>query len=390
MPPGTGICHQVNLEYIGQAVWSSTSGEHADGATIAYPDTLVGTDSHTTMVNGLGVLGWGVGGIEAEAAMLGQPVSMLIPEVVGFKLTGALSEGITATDLVLTVTQMLRAKGVVGRFVEFYGPGLAAMTLADRATIANMAPEYGATCGFFPVDDRTLDYLRLTGRPAETIALVEAYAKAQGMWRDADAPDPIFTDTLELDMSTRRAARSPGPKRPQDKVSLDKVDEVFNGDLFKIYHKEARGARRGRGPRPRHRRRRRRDRRDHQLHQHLEPLRAGRRRPGRAQGARAGPEAQAVGQDLARARIAGRHRLSRQGGADRGPERDGLQPRRLWLHHLHRQFGAARRADHGRDQRATISSPPRSCRATATSKAACRPTSAPTSSPRRRWSSPMR
>ncbi len=233
VPPGTGICHQVNLEYIGQAVWSS---KHQD-ATIAYPDTLVGTDSHTTMINGLGVLGWGVGGIEAEAAMLGQPVSMLIPEVVGFKLTGKLAEGITATDLVLTVTQMLRAKGVVGRFVEFFGPGLDVMTLADRATIANMAPEYGATCGFFPVDGRTLDYMRLTGRPAETIALTEAYAKAQGMWRHADSPDPVFTDTLELDMATVVPSLA-GPKRPQDKVSLSKVDEVFNGDLHKLYHKE--------------------------------------------------------------------------------------------------------------------------------------------------------
>ena len=238
VPPGTGICHQVNLEYIGQAVWSSPeTGEHASGsATIAYPDTLVGTDSHTTMINGLGVLGWGVGGIEAEAAMLGQPVSMLIPEVVGFKLTGELGEGITATDLVLTVTQMLRAKGVVGRFVEFYGPGLASMTLADRATIANMAPEYGATCGFFPIDERTMDYLRLTARPAETIALVEAYAKANGFWRHADAPDPIFTDTLELDMGSVVPSLA-GPKRPQDKVTLGKVDEVFNADLTKIYDK---------------------------------------------------------------------------------------------------------------------------------------------------------
>jgi aconitate hydratase len=239
VPPGTGICHQVNLEYVAQAVWSATeTGEHATGtAAIAYPDTLVGTDSHTTMVNGLGVLGWGVGGIEAEAAMLGQPVSMLIPEVVGFKLTGSLREGITATDLVLTVTQMLRAKGVVGRFVEFYGPGLDQMTLADRATIANMAPEYGATCGFFPVDDKTLDYMRLTARPAESIALVEAYAKANGFWRDAGSPDPVFTDTLELDMGSVVPSLA-GPKRPQDKVSLDTVDEVFNGDLFKIYHKE--------------------------------------------------------------------------------------------------------------------------------------------------------
>ena len=234
VPPGTGICHQVNLEYIGQAVWSSQAD---DGTTIAYPDTLVGTDSHTTMINGLGVLGWGVGGIEAEAAMLGQPVSMLIPEVVGFKLTGQLAEGITATDLVLTVTQMLRAKGVVGRFVEFYGPGLDHMTLADRATIANMAPEYGATCGFFPVDDRTLDYLRLTARPAETIALVEAYAKAQGMWRHADAADPLFTDTLELDMGSVVPSLA-GPKRPQDRVVLANVDDIFNADLAKVYHKD--------------------------------------------------------------------------------------------------------------------------------------------------------
>ncbi|MFA6122601.1 aconitate hydratase AcnA [Sphingomonas sp.] len=231
VPPGTGICHQVNLENIAQAVWSSVS---PDGKTIAYPDTCVGTDSHTTMVNGLGVLGWGVGGIEAEAAMLGQPVSMLIPEVVGFKLHGGLAEGITATDLVLTVTQMLRAKGVVGRFVEFYGPGLDALSLADRATIANMAPEYGATCGFFPVDDATLTYLRLTGRSDEQIALVEAYAKAQGMWRLADAPDPVFTDTLELDMSSVVPSLA-GPKRPQDKVILTEVDDTFNADLAKVY-----------------------------------------------------------------------------------------------------------------------------------------------------------
>ncbi|WP_294320358.1 aconitate hydratase AcnA [uncultured Sphingomonas sp.] len=235
VPPGTGICHQVNLEYVAQAVWSS---ESTDGSgTIAYPDTLVGTDSHTTMVNGLGVLGWGVGGIEAEAAMLGQPVSMLIPEVVGFKLTGKLQEGITATDLVLTVTQMLRAKGVVGRFVEFYGPGLSSMTLADRATIANMAPEYGATCGFFPVDDKTIDYMRLTARPEEVIALTEAYAKANGFWRDENAVDPIFTDTLELDMSTVVPSLA-GPKRPQDRVELPSVDDVFNADLEKVYKKD--------------------------------------------------------------------------------------------------------------------------------------------------------
>jgi aconitate hydratase len=230
VPPGTGICHQVNLEHIAQAVWTSND---ADGNLVAYPDTCVGTDSHTTMINGLGVLGWGVGGIEAEAAMLGQPVSMLIPEVVGFKLTGSLAEGITATDLVLTATQMLRAHGVVGRFVEYYGPGLASLTLADRATLANMAPEYGATCGFFGIDDKTLDYMRLTGRSAEVIALTEAYAKEQGFWIDP-AVEPVFSSTLELDMSTVQPSLA-GPKRPQDKVVLQQVDDVFNADLAEVY-----------------------------------------------------------------------------------------------------------------------------------------------------------
>jgi aconitate hydratase len=233
VPPGTGICHQVNLENIAQTVWTSAD---QNGEEVAYPDTLVGTDSHTTMVNGLGVLGWGVGGIEAEAAMLGQPVSMLIPEVVGFRFSGELKEGITATDLVLTVTQMLRAKGVVGRFVEFFGPGLAALTLADRATIANMAPEYGATCGFFPIDERTIEYLKLTGRDAERIELVRAYAQAQGMWRDASTPDPLFTDTLDLDMSTVEPSLA-GPKRPQDRVRLSDVDEMFNAELEGTYKK---------------------------------------------------------------------------------------------------------------------------------------------------------
>jgi len=233
VPPGTGICHQVNLENIAQTVWTSAD---QNGEEVAYPDTLVGTDSHTTMVNGLGVLGWGVGGIEAEAAMLGQPVSMLIPEVVGFRLSGELKEGITATDLVLTVTQMLRAKGVVGRFVEFFGPGLAALTLADRATIANMAPEYGATCGFFPIDERTIEYLKLTGRDADRIELVRAYAQAQGMWRDAATPDPLFTDTLDLDMSTVEPSLA-GPKRPQDRVRLSDVDEMFNAELEGTYKK---------------------------------------------------------------------------------------------------------------------------------------------------------
>src|SRR5437868_3975676 len=233
VPPGTGICHQVNLEYVSQCVWT---GEDQHGEAVAYPDTLVGTDSHTTMVNGLGVLGWGVGGIEAEAAMLGQPVSMLIPEVVGFRLDGELKEGITATDLVLTVTQMLRQKGVVGRFVEFYGPGLDSLTLADRATIANMAPEYGATCGFFPIDQRTIDYLELTGRDADRIALVKAYCRAQGLWRDSASPEPVFTDTLELDMSSIEASLA-GPKRPQDRVLLSDLDDQFNTELEDTYRK---------------------------------------------------------------------------------------------------------------------------------------------------------
>lgn len=219
VPPDTGICHQVNLEYLAKTVWH--------GNQVAYPDTLVGTDSHTTMVNGLGVLGWGVGGIEAEAAMLGQPISMLIPEVIGVKLSGKLLEGITATDLVLTITQMLRKRGVVGKFVEFFGPGLKDLTVADRATIANMAPEYGATCGFFPVDAATIDYLRLTGRDDHTIALVEAYAKAQGMWYDENAKDPVFTDVLELNLSNVVPSLA-GPKRPQDRVELSQLIPAFD------------------------------------------------------------------------------------------------------------------------------------------------------------------
>ncbi len=232
VPPGTGICHQVNLEHIAQGIWSS---EDENGEMVAYPDTCVGTDSHTTMINGLGVLGWGVGGIEAEAAMLGQPISMLIPEVVGFKLTGAMAEGVTATDLVLTCVQMLREVGVVGRFVEFYGPGVATLTLADRATIANMAPEYGATCGFFGIDDKTIDYMRLTGRSEENLALVEAYAKEQGMWFDPDH-EPVFTNTLELDVASVVPSLA-GPKRPQDRVILPEVDELFNGELASVYNK---------------------------------------------------------------------------------------------------------------------------------------------------------
>ncbi|KIN60614.1 Aconitate hydratase 1 [Sulfitobacter noctilucae] len=222
VPPGTGICHQVNLEYLAQTVWTDTD---QNGEEVAYPDTLVGTDSHTTMVNGMAVLGWGVGGIEAEAAMLGQPISMLIPEVVGFELTGKMMEGTTGTDLVLKVVEMLREKGVVSKFVEFYGEGLDHLPLADRATIANMAPEYGATCGFFPIDGETLRYLRTTGRDEDRIALVEAYARENGMWRDADYA-PIYTDTLSLDMGTIVPAIS-GPKRPQDYIALTSAHTAF-------------------------------------------------------------------------------------------------------------------------------------------------------------------
>jgi aconitate hydratase len=232
VPPGTGICHQVNLEYLGQVVWTKDE----DGETVAYPDTCVGTDSHTTMINGLGVLGWGVGGIEAEAAMLGQPVSMLLPEVIGFRLTGKLKEGVTATDLVLTVTQMLRKKGVVGKFVEFFGPGLSSMSLADRATIGNMAPEYGATCGFFPADSETIRYLTMSSRAEDRIALVEAYSKAQGMWREDGIEDPVFTDTLELDLGDVVPSMA-GPKRPEGRAPLEDIAANFAVALEAEYKK---------------------------------------------------------------------------------------------------------------------------------------------------------
>jgi aconitate hydratase len=242
VPPGTGICHQVNLEYLAQTVWTRKDKVKVDGKLvqmdIAYPDTLVGTDSHTTMVNGLSVLGWGVGGIEAEAAMLGQPYSMLLPEVIGVKLTGKLKEGVTATDLVLTVTQMLRKRGVVAKFVEFFGPGLANLSIADRATIGNMSPEYGATCGFFPIDDDTLEYLRDTGRSADRVALVAAYAKAQGLYRTKSTPDPIFTDVLKLELSQVEPSLA-GPKRPQDRIALKDTKHGFATALDKEFGKGA-------------------------------------------------------------------------------------------------------------------------------------------------------
>ncbi len=227
VPPGTGIIHQVNLEYLADVVWTNEK----DGEVVAYPDTCVGTDSHTTMINGLAVLGWGVGGIEAEAAMLGQPVTMLIPEVVGFKLTGKLQEGMTATDLVLNVVESLRNHGVVGKFVEFFGPGMRDLSLADRATLANMAPEYGATCGFFPIDEKTIQYMKLSGRKEETVALVESYAKEQGLWAYEGEVDPVFTSVVELDLSTVTPCIS-GPKRPQDKIVLDGADTKFTEEIF--------------------------------------------------------------------------------------------------------------------------------------------------------------
>ncbi len=242
VPPGTGICHQVNLEYLSRVVWTKKDKVTVDGKSatmdVAYPDTVVGTDSHTTMVNGLSVLGWGVGGIEAESAMLGQPMSMTLPEVIGFKLSGKLKEGLTATDLVLTVTQMLRARGVVGKFVEFFGPGLAHLTIADRATLGNMAPEYGATCGFSPIDDDTIAFLKNTGRPADVVALVAAYAKAQGMYRVKTTPDPMFTDILKLDLNTVEPSLA-GPKRPQDRVALKDVKMGFAGSMDKEFGKAA-------------------------------------------------------------------------------------------------------------------------------------------------------
>ena len=247
VPPGTGICHQVNLEYLAETVWvrKQKDGINNKSIDVAFPDSVVGTDSHTTMINGLSVLGWGVGGIEAEAAMLGQPISMLIPEIVGFKLTGRLREGVTATDLVLTVTQMLRKKGVVGKFVEYYGPGLDELSLEDRATIANMAPEYGATCGFFPIDAETVRYLKATARKAPRVALVEKYAKAQGLWRTAKSPDPVFTDTLSLDMTTVEPSMA-GPMRPQDRVPLSGIAANFAENLINTFKKEDAANRRAR------------------------------------------------------------------------------------------------------------------------------------------------
>ncbi len=363
VPPGTGIVHQVNIEYLARVVMTH------DGS--AYPDTCVGTDSHTTMQNGLGVLGWGVGGIEAEAAMLGQAISMLIPEVVGFGLTGELPSGTTATDLVLTITELLRKHGVVGKFVEFHGEGVAAVPVANRATIGNMSPEFGSTCAIFPIDQLTLDYLKLTGRPREQVGLVEAYAKEQGLWHDPER-ETRYSEELSLDLSTVVPSIA-GPKRPQDRITLADAKQAFR-DALPDYVSETsldNGLRRhlpglgSRGdqrwhprlePDPGHARgwhdnrrrpRLRGHRRHHLLHQHVQPERHGRRRAARQERGRPGTGPQAVGQDHAGARLQGGHGLLRARRAAALPRQARLQPGRLRLHHVHRQLRAAA----ARDQR---------------------------------------
>jgi aconitate hydratase len=388
VPPGTGICHQVNLEYLAQTVWT----KEEDGETIAYPDTLVGTDSHTTMVNGLAVLGWGVGGIEAEAAMLGQPQSMLLPEVIGFRLTGKLKEGVTATDLVLTVTQMLRKKGVVGKFVEFFGPGLGNMTLADRATIANMGPEYGATCGFFPVDGETLNYLTTSGRKPERIALVEAYAKAQGMFRLEGA----LRSRLHRHAGTRSRTGRAVHGRPEASRRPHRAGRRRRRLRFAPWRPTTRSPPKISKPRPvdgrdfDHRPWRRRHRRHHVLHQHVEPVGADRGRPSGAQCGRQGPEAkpwvktslapgsQVVAEYLAEVRPAEGSRQAR------------LQPRRLRLHHLHRQFRPAAGRDLQDDQRKRPDCRGRALRQPQLRRPRLARTCRRTTWPRRRWSSPTR
>ena len=367
--------------------------EERDGQ--AFPDTVVGTDSHTTMVNGLGVLGWGVGGIEAEAAMLGEAISMLVPQVVGFRLHGALPEGATATDLVLTVVQILRQTGVVGKFVEYFGHGVTSLPLADRATIGNMSPEYGATCGFFPVDDETLRYLRLTGRSDDHVALVEAYCRENGLWHDPDE-QPTYSQIVELDLSTVEPSIA-GPRRPQDRIPLREARNAFSAALPSFGVTEGNGhvdeageesmdasdapaltataersavrpddRRRDRRDRPR----RRRDRRDHVLHEHVQPGRDDRRRPAREEGRRARTDPQALGEDEPRARLEGRHRVLREGRPDAVSRGARLQHRRLRLHDLHRQLRARCPSRSRRlSQRATSSRAPFS-RATATSRLA--------------------
>ncbi len=330
VPPGTGICHQVNLEYLSRVVFATDDGR-------AYCDTLVGTDSHTTMVNGLGVLCWGVGGIEAEAAMLGQPLSMLLPPVVGFRLTGEQPAGTTATDLVLTITNLLRRHGVVGKFVEFFGPGLAAVPLANRATIGNMSPEYGATCAIFPVDEVTLDYLRFTGRDARQVDLIEAYTKEQGMFRTDEVDEPVYSELIELDLSTVVPSIA-GPSRPQDLVPLAGANSSFRSSLGRGTAGAAGvGRRRGRRDRGRPRG----DRGDHQLHQHVQPAGDGGRRPPRPSRGRTWSRAETLGQDEPRPRFEGGDGLPRPRRTHRGSGHDRFRPGGVRLHHLHRQLGPA-------------------------------------------------
>ena len=395
VPPGTGICHQVNLEYLAQTVWTKkekmTVGRKTGTFEVAYPDSLVGTDSHTTMVNGLAVLGWGVGGIEAEACMLGQPLSMLLPEVVGFKLKGQLKEGVTATDLVLTVTQMLRKQGVVGKFVEFFGPGLDHLSVADKATIGNMAPEYGATCGFFPVDAATIDYLKTSGRKARSRGAGDGLRQGAG-------PVPhrkVGRSGVHRNADARPQRRRAVDGRPEAARRPRRVAVRGHGLRHRARQRIQEGRRRrqalsGRRPQLRSRPWRRRDRGDHLLHQHLQSQRPDRRRPAGAQRSRQGPEGKTVGEDLARAGQPGGRGISRQ-FRPAGRSRQGrLQSRRLRLHHLHRQFRPAAGGDFEVDQRQrhrrgrrAVGQPqfrrPRQSRT-------CRRTI----SPRRRWSSPTR
>ena len=419
VPPGTGICHQVNLEYLSQTVWSKKDKVKVDGKVtaidVAYPDTLVGTDSHTTMVNGLAVLGWGVGGIEAEAAMLGQPYSMLLPEVIGVKFTGKLKEGVTATDLVLTVTQMLRKRGVVGKFVEYFGPGLANLSIADRATIGNMSPEYGATCGFFPVDDDTLRYLTDTSPACRAGCAGRRLLQGAGpLPHQVDARPGLHRHpqarTVAGRAFARRAQASAGPRRApgrEGRVHDGDGERVQQGRRRRQGHlRSASGARHlggqelrqgrrletgpGRGPRARSRPRRRRDRRDHLLHQYLEPERDDRRRAAGAQGGGQGPHRQAVGQDLACTGFAGGRRISRQ---IRVCRRTWTSSATTWSASAAPPASAIPVRSRPRSPRRSttrISSPRRCCPAIAISKAASTPTCARTIWPRRRWSSPMR
>jgi aconitate hydratase len=329
VPPGTGICHQVNLEYLSRLVFATPDGR-------AFCDTLVGTDSHTTMVNGLGVLGWGVGGIEAEAAMLGQPLSMLLPPVVGLRISGELRPGTTATDVVLTVTELLRDHGVVGAFVECYGPGVGALPLETRATIGNMSPEYGATCTMFPIDQVTIDYMRFTGRDETHLALVEAYAKEQGLWHTADGIEPVYSEYATLDLGDVEPSLA-GPSRPQDRVALAGAGDAFRVALDRTPRTSTEAPQAAPAPPPGGRGCRRGG--DHQLHQHLEPPGHGRSGPAGQERRGARPAGQAVGQDLARPGLTGRYGLSRAGPTRGAPRAAGVLPRRLRLHHLHRQFG---------------------------------------------------